>query len=238
MKGETMQTILRFLMVLGAVITLLTLTTGTVFAQDPDNGKLLWEEQVKQCQRCHGQAGEGAWAGPLAGSDKDAEAWITQVRTPRKRMPGFSPEQVSDEAIVDMQAYLASLPKPDGFTPPDAGLPDNAPAGQTLLVEKKCVACHGINGPIDGFTKRGETPTAERVIAQLRTPFKAMPSFNTEQVSDAEAGLIADFLVSQMPPPSLPQSGGNSTNMVAVLLLVGGGLVVFGATLRRLVVKR
>jgi mono/diheme cytochrome c family protein len=235
--GEKVCTIRRLIVVLMTVISLLMLMTGVAFAQDPDNGKLLWEEQAL-CQRCHGAAGEGAWAGPLAGSTKDAEAWIAQVRTPRNQMPMFSPEQVSDEMIIDMQAYITSLPKPEAFTPLDAGLPADAPEGQKLIVEKRCVACHGINGPINRFIDRGETPTAERVIAQLRTPFKAMPSFNETKVSDAEAGLIADFLASQMPPEALPQSGGLPTNSMAMWLLLGGGLALLGFTLRRFVVKR
>jgi len=233
-----MRIVLKWMMVWVTVVSLLSLLTGTAFAQDPANGQVLWEEQIRQCQRCHGASGEGAWAGPLAGSEKDAEAWISQVRTPRNRMPSFSPEQVSDEAIADIQAYIASLPKPGGFTPQDAGLPADAPAGQLLLVEKRCVACHGITGPIDGFIDRGETPTTERVIAQLRTPFKNMPSFSEAQVSDAEARQISEFLVSQMPPESLPQSGGIDSNWVVILLFAGSGLVVLGATFRRLMVKR
>jgi mono/diheme cytochrome c family protein len=207
-------------------------------AQDPDNGQLLWEEQVPQCQRCHGEEGQGAWAGPLAGNEKDADAWIAQVRTPRNRMPSFSTDQISDEAITDMQAYLASLSKPDGFTPQDAGLPADAPEGQVLLVEKRCVACHGTTGPINGFINRGETPTVERMVAQLRTPFRNMPSFSEAQVSDAEAALITDFLVSQMPPEALPQSGGTAVDSMILLLLVGGGLVMLGTTVRLLMVKR
>ena len=212
--------------------------SSVAFAQDPDNGKLLWEEQVFQCQKCHGAAGEGAWAGPLAGSDKNAEEWISQVRAPRNRMPSFSTEQVSDEMIVDMHAYVTSLTRPEDFTLMDAGLPDDAPEGQKLMVEKKCIACHGESGPINGFIKRGETPTTERVIAQLRTPFKAMPAFSEAQVSDAEAASITEFLVSQMPPDALPQSGGIPVNLVAILLLFGGGLILLGVTLQRMMVKR
>jgi len=118
-------------------------------AQDPENGKVLWEQSL--CKNCHGEAGEGMWAGPLAGSEKIADEWISQVRSPRNRMPRFSPEKVSDEMIVDMHAYLTTLTKPESFAPADAGLPADAPAGQQLLVEKRCVACHGTTGPLRGF---------------------------------------------------------------------------------------
>jgi mono/diheme cytochrome c family protein len=200
-------------------------------AQDPDNGMVLWEQNL--CKNCHGAAGEGMWGGPLAGNDKTPEEWIAQVRSPRNRMPTFSPEKVTDEMIVDMHAYLTSLSKPDGFTPADAGLPSDAPAGQQLLVEKRCVACHSTTGPIQGFQSREETPTAGAVIKQLRTPRQNMPMFAVEQVSDEEAGLIAEFLASQLSPASLPATGGAGSSILLVtLVLLGSGLVLTGIVLR------
>ena len=221
-----------------AVVVLSGLTTSIAFAQDPDNGKLVWEEQ-SGCQRCHGPEAEGLWAGPLAGSTKTAQEFIDQVRSPRRNMPSFSAEQISDQMITDIHAYVGSLPEVTDFTRPDAGLPADAPQGQVLLVEKRCVACHGDTGPIKGFIERGETPTAERVLNQLRTPFKNMPSFTPEQVSDAEAALIADFMAqeiaAQSAPAALPQSGGSLPAAWPVgLLLIGGGLVLTGFVFRRL----
>jgi mono/diheme cytochrome c family protein len=202
-------------------------------AQDPGNGQVLWEETL--CKNCHGDAGEGMWAGPLAGSEKTAEEWISQVRSPRNRMPSFSPQQVSDEAMVDMQAYLATLTKPDGFAPADAGLPADAPAGQQLMVEKRCVACHGTTGPLRGFEVRGETPTAEAVITQLRTPRENMPMFTVKQVSDEEAALIGEFLASQLSVAELPEAGSSpSSTLLVILMLLGGTFLLAGFAFRRL----
>jgi LPXTG-motif cell wall-anchored protein len=202
-------------------------------AQDPDNGKALWEQTL--CQKCHGAAGEGMWAGPLAGNDKTAAEWIAQVRSPRNRMPAFSAEKVSDEMVIDMHAYLVALSKPEAFAPADAGLPSDAPAGQQLLVEKRCVACHSTTGPIQGFESREETPTAEAVIGQLRTPRRNMPMFTVEQVSDEEAGLIAEFLASQLSPASLPETGEASSPILFVaVLLLGAALMLTGIVLRGL----
>ncbi len=225
-----------------AVIMLTGLTTSVAFAQDPDSGKLLWEEQTG-CQRCHGPEAEGLWAGPLAGSTKSAQEWIDQVRNPRRNMPAFSAEQVSDEMIADMHAYVSSLPEVTDFSRPDAGFPADAPQGQVLLAEKRCIACHGETGPINGFIERGETPTAERVINQLRTPFRNMPSFSPDQVSDAEAALIADFLAQQVSaqsaPAALPQSGSSLPAAWPVgLLVVGVGLALTGFVLRRATTRR
>ncbi len=224
---------------------LIVVTTATVSAQDPTNGKLLWEEQTG-CQRCHGPEAQGLWAGPLAGSTKTAQEWIEQVRTPRRNMPSFSAEQVSDQMVIDLHAYVSSLAPVSGFTPNDAGLPADAPQGQLLIVEKRCVACHTTTGPINGFIQRGEMPTAEVVLAQLRTPRNNMPMYSPDQVSDAEATLIADFLAQEVaaqqaassPPPALPQSGGAPTvSWSLIWLLIGGGMTLIGVALRRLVLR-
>jgi mono/diheme cytochrome c family protein len=139
-------------------------------------------------------------------------------------MPHFSPEQVTDEMIIDIHAYLTTLPAPAGFTPPDPGLPADAPEGQKLVVEKRCVACHTTTGPIQPFMNRGETPTAAAVIKQLRTPKQFMPMFAPEQVSDAEATLIAEFLASQVSPASLPTTGGSGPSAWPIALLALGGI--------------
>ncbi len=64
-----------------------------------------------------------------------------------------------------------------------------------------CANCHGANGE-GGFgpTLAGRGLAAERVVRQLRTPFRNMPSFRTNQVSDDEAASIAEFLASLEAP--------------------------------------
>ena len=225
------------------VITLLLLgglSPTLAFAQDPDNGKVLWEEQVWQCQRCHGDQGQGVWARPLSNSTLTAQEWIAQVRTPRRFMPHFSEEQVSDEQITDIHAYITSLPAPTGdFARMDPGLPADAPEAQMLIAQKNCIACHGETGPVKNFIDQGKTPTAENVIAQLRMPFRNMPSYTTDQVSDAEATIIADYLAEQVAaqgaPAQLPQAGGETTQpLPLIVLLLGSGLFVVGFILKRL----
>ena len=220
-----------------ALLTLLALPAATASAapnaQDAVAGEEAWAES--SCKNCHGDAGEGVWAGPLAGHEKAVEQWIEQVRSPRRRMPAYSAEQISDETVTDMHAYLTSLSKPAGeFAPPDADLPDDAPEGQQLIVAKRCVACHGTTGPINGFIRRGEVPTVEGVIAQLRTPWKNMPSYSVAQVSDEEASAITDFMVAQIQPASLPASGGESSPSPIIWVPVGVALLLLGLLWRRL----
>lgn len=253
-----MKQIYRLSIMIPAVLALLGLTTSLALAQDPDQGKVAWEEQ-NLCRRCHGDAGEGAWAGPLAGSTRTAQEWITQVRTPRGNMPMFSPEQVSDETIINMHAYISSLPPVDSFTRVDPGLPADAHPGQVLLAEKRCAACHSTSGPVGAFVERGEMPTQAAVITQLRTPRNRMPSFSETQVSDEQAGQIAEFLAiqfteaqqaaadepapapeqapaaQQQTPTSLPQTGqaNPAAYGIAAFLVAGAALLLAGLALRR-----
>jgi mono/diheme cytochrome c family protein len=207
-------------------------------AQDPANGQVIWEEQ-SGCKNCHGDNGEGKWAGPLAGTENTVDEWIAQVRNPRRAMPAFSAEQISDEQIADVQAYLASLPKVENFAPMDPGLPADAPEGQVLLAEKRCIACHGSQGPVNGFINRGEVPTIEVINTQVRTPRNNMPAFSTDQVSDVELALIVDFLAEQVaaetPPAALPTSGGDQIPAWPLVLLATGAVVLLGGVaVRRL----
>jgi mono/diheme cytochrome c family protein len=231
------------LFILGlAVVVLSGLRSTVALAQDPDAGKVVYEEQVWQCQRCHGPEGEGLWGRPLAGSESTAQEWIDQVRNPARFMPGFSAEQVSDQQIIDMHAYLSALAAPADFTPQMP--PELEHPGQNLMAEKRCIACHasevqdGEGRLIDGFVERGVTPTTEVVLTQLRTPFRNMPAFSPDQVSDDEAALIADYLAqvvsSQTAPAELPQSGSaRPVATPALWVLLGSGLLLTGFVLHR-----
>ena len=233
--------IYKLFIIFASALVFTGLTTSVAFAQNPDNGKVVWEEQVWQCQQCHGPNGEGKWVRPLSNSTATAQEWIEQVRNPRRFMPKFSEEQVSDEQIIDMHAYVTSLPAPAAdFMPQDAGTFDNP--GQNLMAQKRCIACHedevttGQGQRIEEFVSAGVTPTADVVITQLRTPRRNMPAFSADQVSDDEAALIADFLAAQVqaqsPPAALPQAGqGGWPNLPVILALFGSGLVLSGLVL-------
>jgi mono/diheme cytochrome c family protein len=191
--------------------------------------------QQANCKNCHGASGEGAFAAPRAGDGKTAEEWIKQVRTPRANMPAFAEAQVSDQAIADMQAYMQTLTKPASFAPQQFPLPANAHSGLTLMAQKRCVACHG-----DGvqfvqmrFVSQGREVTTEAVIKQLRTPAEFMPMFSVTQVTDEQAGQIADYLKSltTATPATLPKSGGESSvsGWSILMLLSGLAMLLVGA---------
>lgn len=185
-----------FIMVL-VIACLWTMISAVAFAQDPEQGKLVWEEQ-SSCSRCHVEGGQDLWGPPLEGNDHTAEEWIEQVRNPRRNMPSFHEGQISDEQIIDLHAYLITLEKPESTTRGDAGLTDDAHPGQVVVVEKLCVACHSPTGPVRGFMARGDRPTVEGVLEQVRHPRDVMPAYSETQISEDEVTLIVDFLITQL----------------------------------------
>jgi mono/diheme cytochrome c family protein len=217
------------------------------FAQgggDPVKGKAMWD--ANNCKACHGANGEGKYAGPRAGDGKTAADWIKQSRTPRQNMPTYDAIHVSDADITDMWAYMQTLAKPASFTATTYTALANDLPGKVLINQKRCVACHGADpsGFIKArFTDKGRTVAVTDVIKQLRTPAAKMPVFSTTQVSDAEAGQIADYFKSLQTaapaaatPATLPQSGGQTPTLPFVLLAVG--LVVLGIGVGTLALKR
>ena len=182
-----------------SVLTLgFVLAAGTALAQgsgDPVKGKTLWE--AKNCKSCHGPNGEGKYAGPRAGDGKTAADWIKQARTPRQNMPAYDEKHISDQDLTDMTAYMQTVAKPASFTPVAYTPAANDLPGKVLFNQKRCVACHGADpsGFVKSrFTDKGRTVAAADVIKQLRTPAQNMPMFSATQVSDAEAGQIAEYL--------------------------------------------
>jgi mono/diheme cytochrome c family protein len=217
-------------------LVLLGLLSGAVFAQttgDAARGQEVWQQV--NCKSCHGATGEGAFAGPRAGDGKTVEEWIDQVRTPRANMPTFSETQISDQAIADMHAYMQTLTAPASFTPKQFPFPADAHAGLTLMAQKRCVACHGDGKQLvqARFVSQGREVTSEAVVKQLRTPAQFMPMFSTTQVSDEQAGQIADYLKSltTAAPTTLPKSGSESSviGWSIVMLLSGLAMLLIGA---------
>ncbi len=246
---------------LASVLVLVFLASAALVtaspAQDAVKGKDLWAASL--CAKCHGDQGQGLFAGPRAGDTRTAEQWITQVRTPRAQMPAFSAAKVPDQDIRDMNEYMKTLPAVTGFTAPQAAAKPGDLPGKLLIAQKRCIACHGENGPINNFQSTNRVPTAALVLTQLRTPRNNMPMFSATQVTDAEATQIAEFLASTYQatpaaaataapaapaapaaaapaapaaPAALPRTG-DSAPVAAYVVGIGVALVAIGLGLRR-----
>jgi mono/diheme cytochrome c family protein len=65
------------------------------------------------CYQCHGYQGQGSNAGPrLAPNPFPYAAFLNQLRQPRARMPAYTVNTASNQALADIYAYLLTFPNP------------------------------------------------------------------------------------------------------------------------------
>src|SRR5258708_32181596 len=70
------------------------------------------------CYTCHGTVGQGGAGARLAPKPRAAAAFMAYVRSGRRGwsvaagMPAYPAGMLSDAALADMYAYLASIPAP------------------------------------------------------------------------------------------------------------------------------
>ncbi|MFN8472246.1 MAG: c-type cytochrome [Anaerolineae bacterium] len=174
-------------------------TTATAAPPQQTSGEQVWAQKL--CKNCHGPEGEGKYGLPLAGTQKTAAEWITQVRTPRQNMPAFTAEQVSDADITAMHDYMATKQKPASFTPVRYEAKPDDPPGKVTFMTKRCVACHGEDyaGTAKGILASGRTSlTPADVEKQLRTPRRFMPHFSETQVPASDIPALTEFLNTQI----------------------------------------
>ncbi|CAG1000046.1 partial cytochrome c6, partial [Gammaproteobacteria bacterium] len=133
--------------------------------------------------------------------------------------------------------------KPASFAPKQFPLSANASAGEQLVAQKRCVACHGdYSGTLRfRFVTQGRTTIdTATVLKQLRTPAQNMPMFSAEQVTDEQAAQIAAYLQTRLDavaaagstasaPNTLPVSGGSQSASTLPWVLVLIGVAMLGA---------
>ena len=79
---------------------------------DVAHGKAAFMKNM--CYTCHGTAGQGGdrGSGPRIAYDVwPWEAFSQQVRRPREAMPRYTKEQVNDQELADIYAYVSSFRK-------------------------------------------------------------------------------------------------------------------------------
>ena len=77
---------------------------------NPSNGQNLFFSLG--CNVCHGDRGEGLVGPTIAMTIVPLDRVITQYREPLEAMTAFPPDQVSDEEIADIYAWLQTVPRP------------------------------------------------------------------------------------------------------------------------------
>ena len=89
---------------------------STSLAGDPARGKTAFMNAG--CYTCHGTDGQGGAGARLAPKPRAQAAFVAYVRSGRRGwsvaggMPAYPPKFLSDAALVDIYAYLTSIPAP------------------------------------------------------------------------------------------------------------------------------
>lgn len=170
---------------------------------DAEKGKQLFASAG--CANCHGSAAKGiSGLGPLITPPPFAiPEFITYVRHPSGTMRPFSKEELSDEQLGDVHAFLKSLSPSSDAGSPGANLTGNAETGKRLFMRDGCYECHGDLGQgANGYGPRiGPDPISmQGIMNYLRNPSGNMPPYSAKIVSNQDVADIYAYLKSVARP--------------------------------------
>jgi ubiquinol-cytochrome c reductase cytochrome c subunit len=188
--------------------TVLVLATGS-FAQPqnsgpaPDAAKVALGRQlyVEGCSSCHGMDARGVDSqGPsLIGVGAAAADFYLRTGRMPLAQPGHEPQRTqaaySDGRIEAIDAYIASLGGPAiPVVHPELG---SISRGAELF-GSSCAGCHSITGEggvvVGGFAPELHKASPTEVAEAVRVGPYLMPSFDRNQVSDADLNSIARYV--------------------------------------------
>ena len=175
----------------GAIDAIQTYLTSLAAEQPADSGTTpALEIYASTCAGCHGAEGEGSPNGPQLRFRDDELSRFT-VRNGRNgqgnpsAMPSYTTDQLSDEQLDEILAWLSSFPNPAD--------------GEGLYVQY-CANCHGADGlgghstePLAGRFSVGDVirEGKEGGFAQ-RSDY--MSAWTPEELSDEEVALIEAYM--------------------------------------------
>jgi cytochrome c553 len=101
--------------------------TATPAKGDPAEGTKIWP--TKRCAECHGANAEGVTGPQLAGTGLTYDQVLLQVRAGADPMPAFKPEEISDQEVRHIHAWLQSLKLPTPTAAPATATPKPGAVG-------------------------------------------------------------------------------------------------------------
>ncbi len=160
------------------------------------------------CSICHGVGGKGFIGPHIGGVNWTASGLHAIVRGGvggYGGMPAFNADAVTDQNIVDIAAYLASLAAvPAPTTAPAIAPASTPPVGADMahghvVYEANCAACHGASGGggvgpnLHGESARKDTAAA---IAWIKHPMLPMPTLYPNPLSESDVDDVAAYIES------------------------------------------
>jgi mono/diheme cytochrome c family protein len=170
---------------------------------DAEKGKQLFASAG--CANCHGSVAKGiSGLGPLITPPPFAiPEFINYVRHSSGTMRPFSKEELSDEQLGDIHAFLKSLSPSSDASSVVANLTGNADTGKRLFMRDGCYECHGNLGQgANGYGPRiGPDPISmQGIMNYLRNPSGNMPPYSAKIVPNQDVADIYAYLKSVARP--------------------------------------
>ncbi len=130
-------------MLIAALMLFPVLQGDAAPAGKADAGKTVWANTAPYCSNCHGMSGEGGFGPDLAGRGLSWPEFKRAVRQPWGIMPGYTEQQLPEQRLADMYAYLSGLPKVPAAGQPRLMATSTTPSGQVRVIETVgCAQCH------------------------------------------------------------------------------------------------
>jgi mono/diheme cytochrome c family protein len=156
-----------------------------------EQGQAAWNQA--QCPACHGPVGLGGIGPQLAATKLSYEKFLQVVRTAVPPKPAYTAEQLPDQAVFDIYAWVRTqIPMPDLSKPDLAGpSPSSEPSPKDMMsmaiwTNLDCYTCHGIfaQGSSKGPTLAGINDPVEDELARMRASADKIHEHSADHISD------------------------------------------------------
>lgn len=166
------------------------ISSAAVHIPNLEHGQTAWQEA--QCPACHGPQGLGGIGPQLASTELPYDQFLHVVRTALPPKPAFTAEQLPDQAVYDIYAWVRTQIPPAQLVEREIGPPTNETPSledmrsMTIWTCRSCDSCHGVfaQGGPDGPTLAGLNDPVEEELARMRQTADTISEHSSEHISD------------------------------------------------------
>ncbi len=161
-----------------------------IYIPNLEKGQAAWNEA--QCSACHGPLGLGGIGPQLAATNLAYDNFLHVVRTAIPPKPAYSVDQLPDQAVYDIYAWVRTQVPPQQALAPSVGPATNETPSleemrsMTIWTCRGCDTCHGIfaQGGPDGPMLAGINDPVEEELVKMRQTADTIPEHSADHISD------------------------------------------------------
>lgn len=155
-----------------------------------EQGQIAWRKA--QCPACHGPSAMGGIGPQLASTTLSYEQFLQTVRVALPPKPAYSKDQLPDQAVYDIYAWVRTQLPPVQWAGPGASpTPPQTPKpaevmGMTIWTCRQCDRCHGVfaQGGPEAPALAGLNYPVEEELARMRSYADTIPEHGPDHISD------------------------------------------------------